>query len=194
MTHPNGPGSDPDNTPHDNTPHEPAHPTARAVMVGVPALLHEPEHPNAGLVAALTLIPTNTTFTGDLHAGAEPVTVVVSNLLGEGFGLVTSLEPAFLLTLPTPRGWSASVDPDTRALIINAPDGLLYAGALGVDVTPGWYHALATRNVLAVLVASGVEPADPSGISLASIDTACIAGTVVGALIGLTSRYGLPGC
>ena len=68
-------------------------------------------------------------------------------------------------------------------------DGLLYAGALGVDVTPDWYHALATRNALAVLVASGVDPTDLGEVSLASIDTARAAGTVTGALLTLTNGH-----
>ena len=171
----------------DNTPHEAAHPTTHAVMVGVPALLHEPEHPDTGLVATLMLIPTQTTFTGDLHPGAEPVTVIVSDLPGRGFGLVASLEPQFLLALPTPRRWSASVDRTARALIISAPGGLLYAGALGVDVTPDWYRAPATRNALAVLVASGVDLGE---VSLASIAIARAAGTVVGALLTLANGHG----
>jgi hypothetical protein len=148
-----------------------------------PGLVTDPANPAAEPVAALTCVPSLSVHTYDRHAGAEPVDVIATTLLGQGFALLAALDLAALTELPVLPGWSAELDATGQHLHVTDPAGSLYDGDLGAAVPSGWYEALDRRGLLVLLVASsGVDGSDDPDRA-AALDAARRAGGVVGAQI-----------
>lgn len=148
-----------------------------------PGLVSDPADPAAQPVAALTCVPSLSVHTHDAHPGAEPVDVIATTLLGQGFALLAALDLTALTELPVLPGWTAALDATGRHLYVTDPAGSLYDGDLGAAVPSGWHQALDRRGLLAFLVAtSGVDGSD--GLERAgALDAARRAGGVVGAQV-----------
>ncbi|HEX4248095.1 MAG TPA: hypothetical protein VH008_09510 [Pseudonocardia sp.] len=146
-----------------------------------PGMVTDVTGSGAGTIAVLTCVPSMTLHTRDQHAGADPVDVIASTLLGHGFELLVAFDRATLLDLPVLPGWSAELDAEGHRLQVSEPGGTRYDGNLGPAVPSGWNDALERRGLLVLLVASGVdlERLDRA----ASVDAARRAGNVVGAQI-----------
>jgi hypothetical protein len=149
-----------------------------------PGLVTDPADPAAEPVAALTCVPSLSVHTRDTHPGAEPVDVIATALLGQGFELLAALDLTALTGLPVLPGWLAELDDTGRHLHVTDPTGSLCDGDLGGAVPTGWHQALDRRRLLVLLVASnGVDASDRAGDRAAALDTARRAGGVVGAQI-----------
>jgi hypothetical protein len=153
-----------------------------------PGVLDDPARADLGPIAVLTLVPSITAHTSDGHPGAERIDVIISGLLGSGFGLVSRLQPAELADLPTLDDWSARLDDHGQHLQITQPSGtLLYDGDLGAAPPQGWHAALRQRRRLITLVSSTVhlEALDRG----TRIDEAAGSGGVVGAQLPLLGTH-----
>lgn len=147
---------------------------------GSPGLYRDPDRPDHGVVATMTLVPAVEVSTADDRPGAEPVDAVLAALLGRGFALVSELDIAALLALPTPPEGAARLDARTGGLWLEV--GLLaYDGDVGSSPPPGWAAAIARRGWLVVLVASGVDLTAPD--RTARIARARAEGRLVGAQV-----------
>ncbi len=122
-----------------------------------PGIIEDPARPDLGPVAVLTLVPQMTVHTADDYAGAEPVDLIVSDLLRSGFGLLSRLDPAELTDLPTLDGWAAQLDPDGQRMRIVEPGGTFYDGDLGAAPPASWHDALHRRGRLVALFGSAVD-------------------------------------
>jgi hypothetical protein len=58
----------------------------------VPGLVDDPDYPEVGLVPVLTVVPSIAVSTSDDYPGVDSVDVIVTELLGRGFGLLVSPE------------------------------------------------------------------------------------------------------
>jgi SAM-dependent methyltransferase len=123
-----------------------------------PSLIEDPARPDIGPVAVLTMTPSLTVHTSDDRPGAELVDLVVSSLLGQGFDLVTLIEPAELAALPPLPDWRATLDATGQLLEIHEPDAVFYDGTLGHGAPARWHQALRRCGRLVVLVATASAP------------------------------------
>ena len=146
-----------------------------------PGLVTDPTNPAAAPVAALTCVPSLTVHTHDSHPGAEPVDVIATTLLSQGFALLAALDLTALTELPVLPGWAAQLDTTGHHLHVTDPTGSLYLGELGAAAPTGWYPALERRGLLVLLVASGSNLDGSEGA--AALDAARRAGGVVGAQV-----------
>jgi hypothetical protein len=158
----------------------------RAVADGLtiwasPGVVADPARPDLGLVAALTCLPSRTAYTGDEREGAEPVDVVASSLLGQGFALLTAFDAASMVALPIPSGWVGALTPDVRHLTVVAPGGVFYDGDLAAEVPPRWSEAVDRRGLLVLLVSTGTALPRPGQVT--SMEAARRAGNIVAAQI-----------
>ncbi|HEX4246963.1 MAG TPA: hypothetical protein VH008_03790 [Pseudonocardia sp.] len=145
-----------------------------------PGLVTDVTRPDLGAVAALTCVPSVTVHASDDHPGAEPVDMIASNLLGQGFALLTAFDPAALVGLPILERWVGALTPDGRRLTVVEPAGVLYDGDLSA-VPAGWYDAVDRRGLLVLLVSSDAGLRGPGPVT--SMDAARRAGNVVAAQI-----------
>jgi hypothetical protein len=148
-----------------------------------PGLVTDLTDPAAEPVAALTCVPSLSVHTHDTHPGAEPVDVIATTLLGQGFALLAALDLTALTELPVLPGWSAELDTTGQHLHVTDPTGSLYDGDLGAAVPTGWHRALDRRGVLVLLVASSGVDGSGHPDRAAALDAARRAGGVVGAQI-----------
>jgi hypothetical protein len=84
---------------------------------------HDPARPDLGSIAALTVLPSLRLRTGDEHPGADPVDVIVSHLLAQGFALLAAFDPASLVALPILRERVGALSPNGRHLTVVTPGG-----------------------------------------------------------------------
>ncbi len=133
--------------------------------------------------ATLTLVPSLGVHTGDEHPGTELVDVVVSMLLGQGFGLLARVQLPDLLDLPVLGGWRALLEPERGRLRIVEPGGVLYDGDVGPAPPAGWHAAARDRGHLIVLVGTGIDAAVVDRV--AALQRAAGAGQVIGAHVPL---------
>ena len=152
----------------------------------VAALMDDPARPDIGPVAVVAVAPLVTVHTCDPYPGAEPVDTTITTMLWNGFELVAALNPAALTALPHTHGWLLTLAAHSGLLRITGPDGVLYTGDLGgAEIRPrGWHQAVRRHGLLVVLVASNISPFEPVH---ASMERACKAGNVVGALLAVGS-------
>jgi hypothetical protein len=148
-----------------------------------PGVIDDPARPDLGPIAVLTLVPSITAYTRDDHPGAEQVDVIISDLLRSGFDLVSRLEAAELVGLPTLGDWSALLEHNGQYLQITKPGGTLYDGDLGAAPPVGWHAALRRRRRLVALVGSAMDIAAVD--RGARIDQAAGTGGLVGAQLPL---------
>jgi hypothetical protein len=69
-----------------------------------PGLVTDPSDPTSEPVAALTCVPSLSVHTYDRHPGAEPVDVIATTLLSQGFALLAALDLTALTQLPVLPG------------------------------------------------------------------------------------------
>jgi hypothetical protein len=148
-----------------------------------PGLVTDPSDPAAEPVAALTCVPTLSVHTQDARPGAEPVDVIATTLLGQGFALLAALDLAALTELPVLPGWVAEFDTTGRHLHVTDPSGSLYDGDLGAAAPTGWHQALDRRGLLVLLVASSGIDGSNGPDRASALDAARRAGGVVGAQV-----------
>jgi len=146
-----------------------------------PGLVTDPARPDLGSIAALTVLPSLSLHTSDEHPGAEPVDVIASNLLAQGFALLTAFDPASLVALPILREWVGAVSPDGRRLTVVTPIGTLYDGELAEQIPPRWHEAINRRGLLVLLVSTDATLRGPGQVT--SMDDARQAGNIVAAQI-----------
>jgi hypothetical protein len=152
-----------------------------------PGLVTDTARPDLGSIPALTVVPSLSVSTRDSHPAAEPVDLIASALLGQGFQLLTAFDPATLVELPILPDWSAEFSPDNQHLTVTEPGGILYDGDLGAKVPLGWHEAVLDRRGLLVLLVSSDINLTGAG-RVASMDAARRAGSVVGAQIRAARR------
>ena len=87
------------------------------------------------------MVPSITAHTHDDYPGAEPIDLVLSSLLAQGFALLAGFGPMELVELPVLVGWSARLDSTGQLLELGKPDEVLYDGNLGPAVPMGWHRA-----------------------------------------------------
>ncbi|MEU4377107.1 hypothetical protein [Pseudonocardia alni] len=110
------------------------------------------------VAATLTLALSRDIWAADPHRGAEPVSVLVSAMLGRGWALLSETHPSAVRALPRPPGWSVEMPHPDGEITIGTAGEVLYAGDLGPAVPPGWVSAIrALGDQLAVCVATGVD-------------------------------------
>ncbi|MGH3569238.1 MAG: hypothetical protein ACRDRH_25080 [Pseudonocardia sp.] len=172
-------------------PIDPAEPADELTIWASPGVIDDPARPDLGPIAVLMLVPSITAHTSDDHPGAEPIDIIVSDLLSSGFTLVSRLVSAELAELPTLGDWSALLDHDRQHLQITGPGGTLYDGDLGAAPPEGWRAALHRRRRLVALVGSAV---DIGAVNRGDrIDEAAGTGGVVGAQLPLqVTRLDVP--
>lgn len=146
-----------------------------------PGLVTDATRPDLGPIAALTCVPSVSLHASDGHPGAEPVDLIASNLLGQGFALLTAFDPATLVGLPILERWVGALTPDGRRLTVLEPAGVLYDGDLATTVPAGWHDAVDRRGLLVLLVSSDAGLRGPGQVT--SMDAARRAGNVVAAQI-----------
>lgn len=114
------------------------------------------------VAATLTLALSRETWVTDPHPTAEPVSVLVSEMLGRGWALLTDTYPGTVRGLPRPPGWSVQGPTADGQVAIGTADEVLYTGGLGAAVPPGWLAAIhAQDDHLAVCVAADVDLTRP---------------------------------
>jgi hypothetical protein len=146
-----------------------------------PGLVTDATRPDLGAIAALTCVPSMTLHASDDHPGADPVDLVASNLLGQGFALLTAFDPATLVALPILEHWVCALTPDGRRLTVLEPAGVLYDGDLASAVPAGWHDAVDRRGLLVLLVSTDTGLRGPGQVT--SMDSARRAGNVVAAQV-----------
>jgi hypothetical protein len=146
-----------------------------------PGLVTDAGRPDLGAIAALTCVPSVSLHASDDHPGADPVDLIASNLLGQGFALLTAFDPATLAGLPILERWVGALTPDGRRLTVVEPAGVLYDGELATTVPAGWYEAIDRRGLLVLLVSSDAGVRGPGQVT--SMDDARRAGNVVAAQV-----------
>lgn len=175
-------------------PIDPADLADELTISATPGVIDDPARPDLGPIAVLMLVPSITMHTSDDHPGAEQIDVIISDLLRSGFGLVSRLDPAELVELPTLDDWAALLDHDGQNLQITEPGGpSLYDGDLGAAPPDRWHGALHRRQLLVALIGSAV---DIGAVDRGDrIDRAAGSGGVVGAQLPLrvVTRPDVPG-
>jgi hypothetical protein len=146
----------------------------------IPGLVDDPTHPEIGAVGVLTVVPARPVSTRDAYPGADEVDVIVSQLLGRGFGLLTSPDVSQLVALPVLEGVIAALRGDDSQLRITDRGVAVYDGQMG-PVPPGWHASVRRVGRLTVVVSTRLDlyAEDRAG----QIAAACAAGAVVGAQI-----------
>ncbi|ALL79968.1 hypothetical protein AD006_32670 (plasmid) [Pseudonocardia sp. EC080610-09] len=110
------------------------------------------------VAATLTLALSRDIWASDPHPGAEPVSVLVSAMLGRGWALLTETDPSTVRGLPRPAGWSVEVPHPDGQIAIGTAGEVLYAGDLGPAVPSGWLSAIHVQgDELTVCVATDVD-------------------------------------
>jgi hypothetical protein len=146
-----------------------------------PGLVTDPARPDLGSIAALTVLPSLTLHTSDEHPGADPVDVIASNLLAQGFALLAAFDPASLVALPILREWVGALSPNGRHLTVVTPHGTLYDGELAEQVPPHWHETIHRRGLLVLLVTTDTTLRGPGQVT--SLEDARQAGNIVAAQI-----------
>ncbi|WP_130295422.1 hypothetical protein [Pseudonocardia sediminis] len=147
----------------------------------------DPDLPEFGSVATMTVVPSVQVHTSDPRPGAELIDAVLADLLARGFGLVSQFGVVELTSLPVPPTWSARLDAGAARLTI-AADAVFYDGDLGSAAPAGWLGALRRRGLLVLLVCSDVDLARADRTS--QIAAAGRRGGLVGAQISLRETSG----
>ncbi|MDT7619508.1 MAG: hypothetical protein QOF99_409 [Pseudonocardiales bacterium] len=148
----------------------------------VPGLVDDPDNPEVGLVPLLTVVPSIAVSTSDDYPGADSVDVIVTELLGRGFGLLVSPEVGELSALLVLRDASAALHGNGTLLRITDRDVALYDGELG-PTPQGWHACVRRRSQLVVLVSSAIDLYAGD-----RVEQIAAAGAVVGAQVPMVAN------
>lgn len=137
---------------------EPARPPAEdSVRIwAAPGVITDPERPELGEFATLTVVSSVSAYTADPTPGADPVDVLLSGLLARGYALLPALNVEEFLALPVLEHWTVHHHAD-GVLHVAEPAGVFYLGDLGAAAPPRWEPSLRQRGWLVVLVCAGVD-------------------------------------